>query len=219
MTKVIKKDGRKTPFYIEKIESNLDSAERVFGVTYKTSKDKIVSKINYEVAKYDEIKTHDIFKIVENALKDEPLVLMAFKEFKRREQKLIDESTDLNYQLERYHNRDKDIMNENGNKDSRTAMTQRELLAGVVSKTKGLEMYPEDVRRAHIKGLIHLHDLDRSPYQGIPNCSLPDFEYMLKNGVKLGNAMVESPKSIGVAVSVLGILISAISGEQYGLSK
>src|SRR5699024_2893495 len=85
-----------------------------------------------------------------------------------------------------------------------------------VSKAKGLTMYPEEVRRAHLKGIIHLHDLDISPYQGIPNCSLPDFGYMLANGVQLGNARVESPKSIGTAVSILGILIAGISSEQYG---
>lgn len=137
-------------------------------------------------------------------------------EMMKKDQKLLEEAVDLDFQLERFHNHDRSIMNENGNKDSRTAMTQRELLAGVVSKAKGLEMYPEEVQRAHIQGIIHLHDLDRSPYQPLPNCSLPDFAYMLEQGVQLGNARVESPKSISTAVSILGILISAISGEQYG---
>lgn len=137
-------------------------------------------------------------------------------EMMKKDQKLLEEAVDLDFQLERFHNHDRSIMNENGNKDSRTAMTQRELLAGVVSKAKGLEMYPEEVQRAHIQGIIHLHDLDRSPYQPLPNCSLPDFVYMLEQGVQLGNARVESPKSISTAVSILGILISAISGEQYG---
>lgn len=50
----------------------------------------------------------------------------------------------------------------------------------------------------------------------MPNCSLPDFEYMLKNGVLLGNARVESPKSLATAVSVLGIMIAGVSNEQYG---
>ena len=50
----------------------------------------------------------------------------------------------------------------------------------------------------------------------MPNCSLPDFEYMLKNGVQLGNARVESPKSLATAVSILGIMIAGISNEQYG---
>lgn len=216
MTKIIKKDGRITEFHIEKIESNLESAERVFDVTFKTDKNEIIKYIEREVLKNDELLTHEVFEIVEKALENEPLVLLAFQEFKKREQEVIDDSVDLEFQFNRFNNKDKDIMNENGNKDSRTAMTQRELLAGVYSKAKGLKMYPEDVQRAHVKGIIHLHDLDRSPYQPLPNCSLPDFEYMLKNGIKLGNAELESPKSIMTAVSIIGILIAAISGEQYG---
>ena len=216
MTTVIKKDGRKTPFYIEKIMSNLENAERVFGVVFKEKKEVILEKINSKITQYDEIESSKIFEIIEKELKEEPLVLLAFKEFKRAEQIRLDQATDLLCQMDRFHDKDKKIMNENGNKDSRTAMTQRDLLSGTVSKVQGLKSYPEDVRRAHIKGIIHLHDLDRSPYQGIPNCSLPDFEYMLANGVQLGNAKVESPKSISTAISILGILISAISGEQYG---
>lgn len=216
MTKIIKKDGRVTEFHIEKIESNLESAERVFGVTFKTDKNEIIKYIEREVLKHDELLTHEVFEIVEKALENEPLILLAFQEFKKREQEIIDDSVDLEFQFNRFNNKDKDIMNENGNKDSRTAMTQRELLAGVYSKAKGLKMYPEDVQRAHVKGIIHLHDLDRSPYQPLPNCSLPDFEYMLKNGIKLGNAELEPPKSIMTAVSIIGILIAAISGEQYG---
>lgn len=158
MTKVVKKDGRITNFYIEKIESNLDSAERVFGVEFKTDKKSIIQAINKEVTKREVITSQEVFSIVEKELAEEPLVLLAFKEFKEREQRLIEESTDLDFQLDRFHNKDKAIMNENGNKDSRTAMTQRDLLAGVVSKAKGLAMYPEDVRRAHNKGLIHLHE-------------------------------------------------------------
>ncbi len=216
MTTVIKKDGRKTPFYIGKILSNLDSVERVFGVNLKNNKENIIKNIQYEITQYKEIESTKILEIIENELAEDPLVLLAFEELKRSEQKNIDQATCLNTQLERFNYKDKNIMNENGNKDSRTAMTQRDLLSGTVSKVLGLKEYPEDVQRAHIKGVIHLHDLDRSPYQGIPNCSLPDFEYMLANGVQLGNAKVEPPKSIGTAVSILGILISAISGEQYG---
>lgn len=216
MTTVIKKDGRKTPFYIGKILSNLDSVERVFGVNLKNNKENIIKNIQSEITQYKEIESTKILEIIENELAEDPLVLLAFEELKRSEQKNIDQATCLNTQLERFNYKDKNIMNENGNKDSRTAMTQRDLLSGTVSKVLGLKEYPEDVQRAHIKGVIHLHDLDRSPYQGIPNCSLPDFEYMLANGVQLGNAKVEPPKSIGTAVSILGILISAISGEQYG---
>lgn len=216
MTLVIKKDGRKTPFYVEKIESNLESSERVFGITFKEDKEDIISRIKEDILKYKEIKSSEVFKIIEKHLEDEPLVLIAFKDFKRKEQEDINKATDTEYQISRLDEKDRDVLNENGNKDSRTAMTQRDLLSGALIKEKSLMMYPEDVRRAHLKGIIHLHDLDRSPYQGLPNCSLPDFEYMLKNGALLGNARVEPPKSLATAVSVLGIMIAGVSNEQYG---
>ena len=158
MTTIIKKDGRKTPFYIEKIASNLESAERVFGVTYKKDKEGILYNINKRVVEHEELSSQQVFEIIQEELRDEPLVLLAFREFKRQEKEKLEQAVDLDYQLGRYHNKDKDIMNENGNKDSRTYMTQRDLLYGTVAKAKGLMLYPEDVRRAHLKGLIHLHE-------------------------------------------------------------
>ena len=158
MTLVIKKDGRKTPFYIEKIESNLDSAERVFGISFKEDKKTIISRINKDVSEYDEIKSSEVFNIIEKHLEGEPLVLIAFKEFKRKEQEVINKATDIDYQTKRLDRKDKDVLNENGNKDSRTAMTQRDLLSGSLIKAKSLMMYPEDVRRAHLKGILHLHE-------------------------------------------------------------
>lgn len=158
MTLIIKKDGRKTPFYIEKIESNLDSAERVFGVAFKEKKENIIARIEKDILAHEEIKSPEVFSVIEKHLENEPLVLIAFKEFKRKEQEIIDRAIDTDYQVGRLDDRDKDVLNENGNKDSRTAMTQRDLLSGSIIKTKSLMMYPEDVRRAHLKGIIHLHE-------------------------------------------------------------
>ena len=118
MTLVIKKDGRKTPFYIEKIESNLESAERVFDVSFKEDKEVIVSRIKEDVLKNDEIKSSEIFGIIEKHLENEPLVLIAFKEFKRKEQEIIEKAIDPTYQVRRLDDKDKDVLNENGNKDS-----------------------------------------------------------------------------------------------------
>ena len=101
MTTVIKKDGRKTPFYIEKIMSNLENAERVFGVVFKEKKEVILEKINSEITQYDEIESSKIFEIIEKELKEEPLVLLAFKEFKRAEQIRLDQATDLLCQIDR----------------------------------------------------------------------------------------------------------------------
>lgn len=215
MTLVVKKDGSKQPFIIEKIGVNLDSAERVFNVNIE-NKEQILSNIYEKVSPYEEIQSEDIYKIIENELKDNPLVLMAFENFKKEKAKEYRESIDRDYQLKRFHEKDPSIMYENGNKDSRTIMTQREILAGTIAKAEGLNKYSERVTKAHLEGLIHLHDLDRSPYHPIPNCSLPDFNYMLKNDIEIGNAIVREPQGIQVAVSKLLQCISGITGEQYG---
>ncbi|WKD58818.1 Anaerobic ribonucleoside-triphosphate reductase [Corynebacterium caspium DSM 44850] len=217
---VVKKDGRRTPYRPTKILNDLNSAERVFGVRFHAPKEKIVDNVTAAVyGNVDEtgaIPSAELFHLVEKALADSPTVLAAFREYKGHQDEYIRNSTDIAYAISRVVEKDAKIMAENGNKDSRTFTTQREILAGAVTKALGLEMYPTDIRRAHIKGLIHLHDLDRSPFGALPNCSLPDFGYLLSHGFSLGNARIEPPRSIGVAATLLVQLLGAISGEQYG---
>lgn len=213
---VLKKDGRVVAYRPRKILNDLESAERVFGVEFQVPKDRIVETITRRAAEHRTISSADLFHIVEDTLSHSPAVLAAFREYKRGQDELIEGSTDVTRAIARVVERDEKLLAENGNKDSRTFTTQREILAGAVTKAKGLQMLPEDVRRAHIKGLIHVHDLDRSPFAAMPNCSLPDFEFMLSHGFTLGNARIEPPRSIGVAATLLVQLLGAISGEQYG---
>ena len=107
-------------------------------------------------------------------------------------------------------------MNENANKDSDVFNTQRDLTAGIVGKSIGLKMLPKHVANAHQKGDIHYHDLDYSPYTPMTNCCLIDFEGMLKNGFKIGNAEVESPKSIQTATAQISQIIANVASSQYG---
>ena len=77
-------------------------------------------------------------------------------------------------------------------------------------------MLPKHVANAHQKGDIHYHDLDYSPYTPMTNCCLIDFEGMLKNGFKIGNAEVESPKSIQTATAQISQIIANVASSQYG---
>ncbi|WP_018582200.1 anaerobic ribonucleoside-triphosphate reductase [Corynebacterium pilosum] len=213
-TTVTKKDGRTVRFFPSKILNDLKSAQRVFNVEFHRTPHQIVEAVTSRAQAAGSLTSAELFDIVQDELADSPAVLAAFREYKQIQNTQIANSTDLQHQLGRLN--DVKVLNENGNKDSRTFIVQRDILAGTITKAKGLQMFPEDVRRAHIKGLIHIHDLDRSPFQGMPNCSLPDFEYMLSHGFTLGNARIESPQSIGVAATLLVQLLGAISGEQYG---
>ncbi|VHM77870.1 anaerobic ribonucleoside triphosphate reductase [Streptococcus pyogenes] len=77
-------------------------------------------------------------------------------------------------------------------------------------------MLPSHVANAHQKGDIHYHDLDYSPYTPMTNCCLIDFKGMLANGFKIGNAEVESPKSIQTATAQISQIIANVASSQYG---
>ena len=111
---------------------------------------------------------------------------------------------------------DQRVVNENANKDSRVYNTQRDLMAGVIAKAIGLELLPQKVAQAHQSGDIHIHDLDYQPYAPMTNCSLIDFKTMFTNGFKIGNAQVESPKSINTATAQMAQIIANVASSQYG---
>lgn len=213
---VVKKDGREVAYRPRKILNDLNSAERVFNVDFHAPKADLVHEVTEQVARRGRVHSFELFDIVQDVLADSPAVLAAFREYKTSQDELIANSMNPAFAIDRVQAKDAKVLSENGNKDARTFTTQREILAGAMFKAKGLQMLPTDVRRAHIKGLIHVHDLDRSPFSAMPNCSLPDFAYLLENGFTLGNARIETPNSIGVATTLLVQLIGAISGEQYG---
>ena len=215
--KIIKKDGRTVDYREEKILMDLDSSERVFNIEFGGDKNKIAREVTDKVKNEPtSITTSELNKHVEEALSEYPAVLSAFREYKSIQQEELDKALDVEHQIRLLEQRDKSIINENGNKDSRLFGTQRELLSGSVSKARGLGMLPEKVRRAHIKGQIHVHDLTNSPYVRQPNCCLVDFIYMFNNGFKLGNAWINPPKNLATASTLIPQVIGEISASQYG---
>ena len=77
-------------------------------------------------------------------------------------------------------------------------------------------MLPPHVANAHQKGDIHYHDLDYHPYTPMTNCCLVDFEAMLGQGYQIGNAQVDSPRSIQTATAQIAQIIANVSSSQYG---
>lgn len=109
-----------------------------------------------------------------------------------------------------------DINNENANKDASVISTQRDLLAGAISKDYALNnLLPEHVAKAHAQGDIHVHDLDYSLY-GYFNCMLIDFPEMLNNGFTLGNTSIKEVKSIRTAAALIPQIILNCSSTMYG---
>lgn len=122
----------------------------------------------------------------------------------------------LEQKLDDFLRGDEDIMDENANKDSRVFGTQRDLLAGVISKEYALnKLLPPDVAQAHKDGWIHFHDLDYT-LSGYYNCMLIDFPKMLKEGFKMGAAEIEPPKSLRTATEVIPQIIVNVASNIYG---
>ena len=108
-------------------------------------------------------------------------------------------------------------LHENANKDATVFNTQRDLTAGAVAKDFALEhLLPRAVAEAHRSGDIHFHDLDYSPYAPMTNCCLIDIAGMLAEGFTIGNANVESPKSIQTAAAQVSQIIANVASSQYG---
>lgn len=110
----------------------------------------------------------------------------------------------------------KDVMEENSNKNATVASTQRDLIAGEVSKGMSKrDLLPKKIVKAHEEGVLHFHDLDYF-LQPIFNCCLVNIGDMLDNGTVMNGKMIESPKSFQVACTVMTQIIAAISCGQYG---
>lgn len=222
--KVIKRDGRHVDFDEQKINEALIKAEKkIHGslspLTYEKIQmiaDLVVQEIKSRFA--ENVKIYEIQNIVEHILleKNEYELAEEYINYRTNRDFARSKATDINFSIEKLINKDQTVVNENANKDSNVFNTQRDLTAGIVGKSIGLKMLPPHIANAHQKGDIHYHDLDYHPYTPMTNCCLIDFKGMLNNGFKIGNAEVESPKSIQTATAQISQIIANVASSQYG---
>ena len=222
--KIIKRDGRLVDFDDQKIYDALVNAKRQISGELSPLDHQliltIVEKVDLEIAQrfVDNIKIYEIQNIVEHILLESGEYALAehYISYRTRRDFERSKATDINFTIEKLMNKDQQVVNENANKDSDVFNTQRDLTAGIVGKSIGLKMLPPHVSNAHQKGDIHYHDLDYHPYSPMTNCCLIDFQGMLNNGFKIGNAEVESPKSIQTATAQISQIIANVASSQYG---
>ena len=221
--KVIKRDGRIVPFNQEKIKVAILKAASAVGKIdpiLERKIESIVDNIIREIRKrfFYDIQIYEIQNIVEHELLEAKEYAIAEEYITYRTQRDFERSkaTDINFSIHKLLNKDQAVVNENANKDSDVFNTQRDLTAGIVGKSIGLQMLPKHVANAHQKGDIHYHDLDYSPYTPMTNCCLIDFKGMLENGFRMGNADIESPKSIQTAAAQMAQIIANVASNQYG---
>lgn len=106
---------------------------------------------------------------------------------------------------------------ENSNKDAKLVTTQRDYIAGIVSKNFArTKLFPKEVMEAHDKGATHYHDLDYSIENTLTNCSLVNLNDMLQNGTVLNGVMIERPHRISTATTIATQVILGVSSDQFG---
>lgn len=220
---VIKRDGRKVGLDGDKIyQALLKAAQKLAPITpiMEAKLESITNAVLAEI--FDrftvDVNIYEIQNIVEHELLQANEYDLAEEYIRYRTQRDFDraQATDINFSIGKLINKESAVVNENANKDSDVFNTQRDLTAGIVGKSIGLKMLPAHVANAHQKGEIHYHDLDYSPYTPMTNCCLIDFKGMLANGFKIGNAEVESPKSIQTATAQISQIIANVASSQYG---
>ena len=224
--KVSKRDGREVLFdaeriyralqkaYISVYGENEDSISKAFEISNLVIEN-LKNKINNGQDKFAIEEIQDEVEATLRGLK-EGKVYYHYKNWREERKKERESAKSIDKTIDRLISKEATTVNENANKDSGVFATRRDLTAGVTGKAIGLQMLPEHVSNAHQKGEIHFHDLDYSPYESMTNCCLIDFRGMLKNGFRMGNADIESPKSIQTAAAQMTQIIANVASNQYG---
>lgn len=109
-----------------------------------------------------------------------------------------------------------DVIQENSNKNPKIAATQRDYIAGEVSRDiVNRLILPKDIRKAHEQGLIHFHDSDYA-IQRMHNCCLINLEDMLQNGTVINGTLIEKPHSFATACNIATQVMAQVASNQYG---
>ena len=217
--KIIKRDGKIVDYDRNKIEVAIDKANGQVPEEERVSKTQVKNIINYiESLNKKRMLVEDIQDIIETKLMSigkyelaKEYIVYRYTRALVRKANTTDDSI-LN--LIKCNN--KDVMEENSNKNAFVASTQRDLIAGEVSKDLSKRiLLPEKISKAHEEGILNFHDMDYF-LQPIFNCCLINIGDMLDNGTVMNGKKIESPKGFQVACTVTTQIIASVASSQYG---
>ncbi len=217
--KIQKRDGRIVPYEADKIVAAIHKANNEVEEKERAGEELIEEILNVVQAQNkDKLTVERIQDMIEAQLVSHNKYTLAKKYIVYRYQRSLlrkSNTTDESI-LKLIRNENKELAEENSNKNTRLASTQRDYIAGEVSRdvTRRL-LLPEHIALAHDNGVIHFHDADYF-IQPIFNCCLINIKDMLDNGTSINGKMIESPKSFQVACTVTTQIIAAVASNQYG---
>ena len=218
MKRVIKRDGTVVEFNKERIENAI---KKTFEQSSREPNIKLIEKISTQIEELpdkvlsvEEIQDIVVKKLMASSEKD---IAMSYQSYRTIKTEIREKEKSIYKQIaELVDASDEKLLAENANKDAKTISVQRDLLAGISSRDYYLnKIVPEHIKVAHIKGEIHLHDLDYLLFRET-NCELVDIETMLRGGCNIGNAKMLEPNSVDVAVGHIVQIIASVSSNTFG---
>ena len=221
---IVKRDGTQVQFGRDKIISAINKAFiEVDGKLYETDTAyDIAVEIEYtarQLAKEDRIlSVESIQDLVEDYLmrSERKDVARAYIRYRYKKEILRQTSKTYDGILELVEMQNDELKEENSNKNAIVASTQRDYMAGEVSKDLSHRMLlPAEVVRAHDAGEIHFHDMDYYA-QHIHNCCLVNLEDMLQNGTVINKTKIEKPHSFATACNIATQIMAVVASGQYG---
>ena len=220
--KVIKRSGAEVEFDINKIKSAIVRANaqtETEGQVTEEVIDKMVENIESKIIKQKRaLNVEEIQDLVENELMKKNAYALARHYITYRYERALarrQNTTDAKI-LSLVECENEEIKQENSNKNPTIVSTQRDYMAGEVSKDISERfLLPKDIVEAHKNGIIHFHDMDYFA-QHIHNCDLINLEDMLQNGTVISGTKIDKPHSFLTACNIATQIVAQVASSQYG---
>lgn len=221
MVKVVKRDCEYTDFDKNKIYTAIMKAmKNGSGIIKPKIAIEIANEIYEENKEKEELNISDIELLVYDKLisKKQKLTAKAYEGYRSIREFQREHSNTTDEEIEELLGGSSEYWNtENSNKNSRILNTQRDYMAGIVSKDISRRfLLPPEVVQAHDEGIIHFHDIDYFGMSAMSNCCLINLEDMLQNGTVINKVMIEKPHRFITACTIATQIILGVTSMQYG---
>ena len=220
--KIIKRNVTETDFDRSKIRTAVAKANESVPEYVRMNDiqiDNVTNEVVNECEMYNrECHVEEIQDLVESHIMNSGFfhIARAYVRYRYDREKLRNKNTTDDSILALIDRTNEEIKQENSNKNSVVNSTQRDYMAGEVSKdlTRRI-LLPKDIVEAHDQGIIHFHDADYFA-QHMHNCDLVNLEDMLQNGTVISDTMIEKPKTFSTACNIATQIIAQVASNQYG---
>ena len=221
-TNVIKRNGEEVGFDLDKIINAIRAANREVDKLHQMNEYQVMAIADMIAHKVQEtrhaVHVEDIQDMVETGIMEMRGYEVAQKYVRYRYKRELTRKSNTtdNGILALIEHLNEEVNQENSNKNPVINSTQRDYMAGEVSKDLSRRvLLPEEVVQAHEAGIIHFHDSDYFA-QKEHNCDLINLEDMLQNGTVISETMIEKPHSFFTACNVTTQIVAQVASNQYG---